>query len=125
LTGDGRFSYQGGSLPLPPAEALRVRQLARRVVAALPPFRGYLGIDVIVGSSSDGSLDHVIEINPRLTTSYVGVRAAAQQNLAAVMLALASGGRPKLTYRSDAIAEGISFDSAGNVSVGANELARA
>jgi predicted ATP-grasp superfamily ATP-dependent carboligase len=109
LSGDGLFTYQGGSLPLPPTQAERARRLGQSVAAALPPFVGYLGIDLVLGPDS-GVKDRVIEVNPRLTTSYVGPRLAVEQNLAAVMIDLAQGGQPRLTYR----AEGVVFDAAGN-----------
>ncbi len=125
LSCDGRFAYEGGSLPLPPTEAARARRLAEGVAAAMPPFIGYLGIDLVLGQASTGGDDCVIEINPRLTTSYVGLRLALQQNLAAVMIALAKGGKPCLTYRSEMLAEGIAFDAAGNVRRGNHAMARA
>jgi predicted ATP-grasp superfamily ATP-dependent carboligase len=42
----------------------------------------------------------VIEINPRLTTSYVGLRAAASPgvNLAAAILAVCEGRTPQLSF---------------------------
>ena len=77
---------------------------------------GYFGIDMVLGDDADGSRDAVIEVNPRFTTSYVGLRAAANVNLVAAMLHLADGadldtltammgtigfdGRP-LTFQSD------------------------
>ena len=60
-------------------------ELAAAVADALPDWIGYLGIDLVLGPADDGSDDVVIEMNPRLTTSYVGLRVAAQQNLAATM----------------------------------------
>ena len=48
-------------------------------------------MDLIVGDAPDGSGDVAIEINPRLTTSYVGLRALAESNLAAAILAAARG----------------------------------
>jgi predicted ATP-grasp superfamily ATP-dependent carboligase len=48
-------------------------------------------VDVVLGDDADGSRDFAIEINPRLTTSYVGLRAAAQTNLASAMLKVAQG----------------------------------
>ena len=41
----------------------------------------------------------VIEINPRLTTSYVGLRALASCNLAAALLNVVAGQKPRLTWR--------------------------
>ena len=46
---------------------------------------------MILGPDEGGSTDFVIEVNPRLTTSYIGLRAMTQQNLAAAMLNLCAG----------------------------------
>ena len=48
---------------------------------------------------ADGSADVVIEINPRLTTSYIGLRRATDANLAGLMLTIAAGGQAKATFR--------------------------
>ncbi len=90
LSADGNFAYQGGSWPLSAPLRHRAEALAARVVTALPRTKGYFGIDLVLGAPEDGSQDVVVEINPRLTTSYVGLRAAALQNLTAAMLDLAT-----------------------------------
>jgi predicted ATP-grasp superfamily ATP-dependent carboligase len=89
LSDDGQFRYRGGRLPLAVDLDLRARSLAELVVAAVPGLRGYVGIDLVLGPP-----DVVIEINARLTTSYVGLRRLARFNLAEALLAVASGGRP-------------------------------
>ena len=94
LSTDGRFRYQGGSLPLPPALADRATRIAVRAVDVVEGLQGYVGVDVVLGPSADGGDDSVIEINPRLTTSYVGLRALARFNLAEAMLAVAAGEPP-------------------------------
>jgi predicted ATP-grasp superfamily ATP-dependent carboligase len=91
LSNDGRFRYQGGQLPLPPELGDRAIRLARRALQALPGLRGYIGVDLILGESADGSEDFVIEINPRLTTSYIGLRRLARGNLAEAMLGMVTG----------------------------------
>ncbi len=98
LSDDGTFAYLGGELPLSPDLAHRATQLAERAVAALPAPRGYLGIDLVLGAASDGSQDVVIEVNPRFTTSYVGLRAAATVNLAAALLNIMAGRPPTLAF---------------------------
>ena len=57
--------------------------LARQIVHALPGLRGYIGVDLI--RSEDGPLT-VLEINPRLTTSYCGLRDALGINVAKLAL---------------------------------------
>ena len=49
--------------------------------------RGYVGVDMVLGDAGD----YAIEINPRLTTSYLGLRQLCQQNLAELILRLAQG----------------------------------
>jgi predicted ATP-grasp superfamily ATP-dependent carboligase len=80
LGGEGGFHYQGGSLPLSPPLAERAQKLAVSAVAALPPTVGWVGVDMVLGDEEEG--DRVIEINPRMTTSYVGLRAATEGNIA-------------------------------------------
>jgi tyramine---L-glutamate ligase len=91
LSADGRLRYLGGQLPLPDRLRPRAVRLAHAAVAAVPGLAGYVGVDVVLGLADDGSQDWVIEINPRLTTSYVGLRALAQDNLAESMLRIVQG----------------------------------
>jgi predicted ATP-grasp superfamily ATP-dependent carboligase len=102
LTDDGRFCYQGGSLPLPPVLGYRAVELASRAVAVVPGLRGYVGVDLVLGDAPGG--ETVIEINPRLTTSYIGLRALAQGNLAELLLHVAGGsGAPPLRWRDGTV----------------------
>jgi predicted ATP-grasp superfamily ATP-dependent carboligase len=48
---------------------------------------------MILGPRDDGRADRVLEVNPRLTTSFVGLAAAAPRSLVRAMLDLAAGGR--------------------------------
>ena len=89
LSADGRFAYAGGRIPLPPDLEARARSLALAAVRAVPGLRGFAGVDLALGPS--GGPDRVIEINARLTTSYVGLRAHAESNLAAAWLAAVTG----------------------------------
>jgi predicted ATP-grasp superfamily ATP-dependent carboligase len=112
ISEDGRLRYLGGELPLADGLAERARNLAERAARALPAATGYVGVDMVLGREPDGSADAVLEVNPRLTTSYVGLRAAAQTNLAAAMWDI-SQGRPARVEFSN---RPIEFDAAGNVS---------
>jgi predicted ATP-grasp superfamily ATP-dependent carboligase len=112
LSEDGRLRYLGGELPLTAGLAQRATELAERAVAAMPAVTGYVGVDLVLGREPDGSEDAVIEINPRLTTSYVGLRAAATSNLAEAMCRIAEGETLQVEFSSRAI----EFDASGNVS---------
>jgi hypothetical protein len=94
LSDDGRFRYLGGEYPLPKSLNARAQDLAVAAIEALGGARGYLGVDLVLGEADDGTADAVIEVNPRLTTSYVGLRRAARFNLAAAMYAVALGEPP-------------------------------
>jgi predicted ATP-grasp superfamily ATP-dependent carboligase len=114
LSGDARFTYLGGSLPLEHSLAERATLLAERAVATLTNPLGYLGVDLVLGPDETGKDDVVIEINPRLTTSYVGLRASARENLAGAMLAIADGRTAELSFREEAL----EFDANGTVRTG-------
>ncbi len=88
LTNDGRFGYCGGRIPavdLAPALATAAVDLVREVCRTLPGLAGWVGFDLIV--SSQAPHVRIVEVNPRLTTSYVGYRRLTGANLAARMLA--------------------------------------
>lgn len=62
--------------------------LAAAIARAIPDLFGYVGVDLIAASSGPV----VLEINPRLTTSYAALGEALGVNPAAMVLALAAGG---------------------------------
>ncbi len=100
LSEDGRFHYEGGRVPLPDDLNRRAQRLAERAVTAVESLCGYVGVDLVLGEAADGGGDRVIEINPRLTTSYVGLRALARFNLAEALLAAATGAAlPPMRWR--------------------------
>lgn len=75
-----RPEYTGGIVPalVDPSVHAQAAALARKLAAALALTRGYLGIDLL--RLNDGSLT-VVEVNPRLCTSYIGYQAAIPDNL--------------------------------------------
>ena len=99
LSTPGDFAYLGGECPIDLALAQRASRLAKLAMQALPRSIGYVGIDLVLGEDPTGSEDVVIEVNPRLTTSYVGLRRLVEQNLAAAMLQMAQGQAIELSLR--------------------------
>ncbi len=112
LSPDGRLSYLGGSSPLEGPLARRAEAIGRRALEALPWTVGYVGIDLVLGSDPSGSEDIAIEVNPRLTTSFAGLRYLCTNGLAAAMVETALG-RPRCPEFSDRTIE---FDASGTVS---------
>ncbi|MDE2180860.1 MAG: ATP-grasp domain-containing protein [candidate division NC10 bacterium] len=90
IRGRSRLRYHGGCVPFDhPLRALAFRR-AEEVIQAIPGLKGYVGIDLVL-------TDHdavVIDVNPRLTTSYVGVRQVLRQNPAALILDAVAGKLP-------------------------------
>lgn len=83
VAGD-RLTYHGGTIAGAEDQRPQYRQLASEIAAAIPELGGYVGVDLI--DAADGPV--VLEINPRLTTSYVGLRRAIGANPAALALKL-------------------------------------
>ncbi len=83
-------NYTGTKYPLAPEIARRATELAARTLEVLPPTRGYIGIDIVISDNGPDD-DRVIEINPRLTMSYVKLSEWDQDNLAGRMLSIAVG----------------------------------
>lgn len=63
----------------------RLAVLANEIAAALPDAVGYLGVDLMLDPVHDKI--EVLEINPRLTTSYVALSQATGVNIADLILA--------------------------------------
>jgi hypothetical protein len=104
ISTDGRFHYLGGELPIPSDLAARAIKIGSSAIAIVPGLKGFIGIDLVLGDSADGSLDFAIEINPRLTTSYVGLRGLAEFNIAEAMLKIAAGeAPPKMCWKAERI----------------------
>jgi predicted ATP-grasp superfamily ATP-dependent carboligase len=103
LSDDGRFRYQGGTLPLLPALAERACRLARAAVAPVPGLQGYVGVDLILGAAANGSEDVAIEINPRLTTSYIGLQKLCRDNLAEAWLRVVRGEEVALAWHEGTV----------------------
>ena len=72
--------YLRTEYPLEPEFRERALKLARCVLDACPNFTGYAGIDMILADEPED--DVLIEVNPRLTTSYCFLRQWSKQNLA-------------------------------------------
>ena len=84
------FEYRGGRTPFDHPLSGRAVEVALRTCEALPGLRGYIGVDLVLAKSEAV----IIEVNPRLTTAYLGVRAALEGNLAALALAAWAGALP-------------------------------
>jgi tyramine---L-glutamate ligase len=81
---NNRFSYVGSVVNAFPELCAGFAALADDLARAIPGLWGFVGVDVIL-------MEHgpvIVEVNPRLTTSYVGLRQAIASNPAERILAL-------------------------------------
>ena len=86
LSDDGRFTYLGGAIPAQTTpDRTRIDAMLEDVCRSIPGLNGYVGFDLV---QPDGDPERLLicEINPRLTTSYLGYRRLAYENLAERML---------------------------------------
>ena len=72
------------ALPRDDARAGTLRAWAQALADAIPGLGGYVGVDLVWHAQRGPVL---IEVNPRVTMSYVGLSAALGRNLAADVLA--------------------------------------
>lgn len=72
----------------------RFETLARKIAKMLPDALAYVGVDLIIDTDNDEI--YVIDINPRLTSSYVGLREATACNPAELILSCVLSARFKL-----------------------------
>ena len=95
LSADGRFHYRAGTAPARPAAAENMFKTVNACLSLLPRSAGYVGFDYVV--PFDAPEDPLlVEINPRLCTSYLGYRALTEENLAGRMLGV--GTRSSLAW---------------------------
>jgi len=77
--------YAGGTLPFPcPATDDAVRTV-ERVCDLLPGLKGWIGFDFLYAPEASVRLQ-LLEVNPRLTTSYLGYRRLTDSSLVELML---------------------------------------
>ncbi len=60
----------------------RFRSFSEKLVRVLPGLRGYIGVDILVTRKET----LLVEVNPRLTTSYIGLKSALGINPAKLMM---------------------------------------
>jgi tyramine---L-glutamate ligase len=81
---DGQFQYLGGMVNGLKDHLADFEAIAEQVVDAFPGLNGYVGVDVII----DNDRIYVVEINPRLTTTYCRLHEALGLNPAKVLIDL-------------------------------------
>lgn len=87
----------------------RYHKLGRDLVAAIPDLWGIIGVDII--DTKNGL--QVLEVNPRITTSYVGLKESIGVNPAALVLDLLDGRMPPADRILNALVVDVNLGCAG------------
>jgi predicted ATP-grasp superfamily ATP-dependent carboligase len=104
---DGQFLYLGGETPAGHPRAAEIVETAKRAVSLLG-CQGYAGIDLVVGERI-----WVVDVNPRMTSSIVGIAAIMEEEIADILVRASYGDVPaEVHLRGHA-----SFDKDGAVTI--------
>ena len=75
----GKLTYEGGKVPFEHKLSDDAKDISKRAVESIEGLKGYVGVDLLLDESNDEI--YILEINPRLTTSYVALRRVLDFNL--------------------------------------------
>jgi predicted ATP-grasp superfamily ATP-dependent carboligase len=103
--GDGSFSYMGGETPVSHPRKEEIIATARKAAEVLG-CQGYAGIDVIVADKV-----YVVDVNPRITTSLVGIASVMEEEIANILIAASKGDGPAAVHLNGRVR----FDTNGQV----------
>lgn len=102
---DGAFHYKGGETPISHAKQAEIVETAIKTVQVLG-CQGYVGIDMVVADQC-----YVVDVNPRITTSIVGIVACMQEEIADILVAASHGNGPEKVHLTGRV----QFDTKGKV----------
>ncbi|MFY9749325.1 MAG: ATP-grasp domain-containing protein [Methanoregula sp.] len=105
LNPDGTFTYSGGETPVHPSRAQEIIDTAVKAVTVLG-CQGYCGVDVVVADKV-----YVVDVNPRITTSLVGIAACMEEEIATLLVSASQGNAPGKVHFNGSVR----FDARGTV----------
>lgn len=86
---NGDFEYDGGEIPYETPRAPELIRVACEVVEVLD-CRGYVGVDIVLGDEP-----YVVDVNPRPTTSLLGIVEVLDAEIGELILNAYYGGLPR------------------------------
>jgi len=102
---DGHFHYLGGETPVTHPMQEEISAAAVKATTVLG-CQGYVGVDMIVADRV-----YVVDVNPRPTTSIVGIAACMEEEIADILVQASKGGGPDAVH----LRGRVKFDKDGNV----------
>ncbi len=85
---EGMFHYLGGETPVEHPRGEEIRAIARKTVTVLG-CQGYAGVDMVIGDRI-----YVVDVNPRITTSIIGIAAVMEEEIAGILVEASQGRGP-------------------------------
>ncbi len=83
------ISYKGGMVPYPCRKEKEIAEIAKRTTKVLG-CRGYAGVDIVIGDKP-----YVVDVNPRPTTSLIGIAQVMKAQIADLILRSRFGELPE------------------------------
>ena len=105
MSSEGKLSYRGGETPVHPAREKEIIETAVKAATVLG-CQGYCGVDVVVGDQV-----YVVDVNPRITTSLVGIGAVMKEEIADLIVSASQGTVPEKVHFTGRV----KFDTNGTV----------
>ena len=102
---DGAIQYLGGETPVHPEREAEIIETAKKAIVVLGG-QGYCGVDVVLADKV-----YVVDVNPRITTSLVGIAACMKEEIAEILIEASKGGGPKQVHLEGSVR----FDTHGKV----------
>jgi len=101
----GEIRYLGGETPVHHPRHDELVEAAVRSVQVLG-CQGYVGVDIVLADKP-----YVVDVNPRITTSIVGIAACMEEEIADILVQASKGGGPDTVHLEGRV----QFDSHGKV----------
>ena len=98
---EGRFHYRGGETPISHPRRDGCVAVAQKAVQVLG-CQGYAGVDLVLADRP-----YVVDVNPRVTTSIVGIAAVMQEEIADVLVRASRGEGPAEVHLSGHVRYGL------------------
>lgn len=102
---EGEFRYLGGETPIVHERQEEIVGIAKKALSVLG-CQGYTGVDIVCADRP-----YVVDVNPRITTSIVGIAACMEEEIADVLVRASRGAGPAEVHLEGRVR----FDTRGRV----------
>jgi predicted ATP-grasp superfamily ATP-dependent carboligase len=105
ISPDGRFTYRGGETPIIHERQDDIVETAKKTITILG-CQGYTGVDIVLADRP-----YVVDVNPRITTSIIGISACMKEEIAVILMEASTGKGPDKVHLTGSVR----FDTHGGI----------